>query len=258
VTVYSYFIVNNMIIQIYEVQEPGEAEKLIDFGVDHIGSVIVSKDAWKNPIIRETTLTVEKSSSKSSLIPLFSDLDTVSKVLDYYQPHIVHFCESLVCANNGHIGISKQCPEFIDLQVQIKKRFPEIHIMRSIPVPLPGITDDVPVLELARMFEPVSDYFLIDTLLTGESGGADADQPVNGFVGITGQVCDWDMSSTLVKSSNIPVILAGGLSPENVFSGIIHVQPAGVDSCTRTNATDDKNRPIRFKKDAQNFKRLVA
>ena len=51
--------------------------------------------------------------------------------------------------------------------------------------------------------------------------------------------------------------MAGGISPENVAEGIRRVKPAGVDSCTRTNALDKNGVPIRFKKDLQRVKRLV-
>ncbi len=53
------------------------------------------------------------------------------------------------------------------------------------------------------------------------------------------------------------MILAGGLSCENVFDGIMSVKPAGVDSCTLTNACDDSGVPIRFKKDMEKVKKFV-
>ncbi|MGB5157370.1 hypothetical protein [Desulfobacterium sp. N47] len=40
-------------------------------------------------------------------------------------------------------------------------------------------------------------------------------------MGITGLTCDWDAARILVDLVAIPVILAGGLSPDNVFDGII-------------------------------------
>ncbi|MEX1326751.1 MAG: hypothetical protein AB1Z29_08115, partial [Desulfobacterales bacterium] len=83
-------------------------------------------------------------------------------------------------------------------------------------------------------------------------------QPVPGFVGITGQQCDWETAANLVMSCRVPVILAGGISPDNVAEGIRRVRPAGVDSCTRTNALDKKGVPIRFKKDLQQVRRLVS
>jgi len=42
-----------------------------------------------------------------------------------------------------------------------------------------------------------------------------------------------------------------------VFDGIMRVLPAGVDSCTGTNAVDLKGRSIRFKKDFGKVKRFV-
>ena len=129
--------------------------------------------------------------------------------------------------------------------------------MRSIPISQSGMNDNVATIELARLFEPVSDYFLTDTLLVKESGSSFNNQPVKGFVGITGQTCDWDIAAKLVESSRIPVILAGGISPDNVFDGIMHVRPAGVDSCTRTNAVDSDGCLVRFKKDIGKVKRFV-
>ena len=117
--------------------------------------------------------------------------------------------------------------------------------------------DAVSTLELARLFEPLSDYFLTDTVIVKTSGCVPEHQPVKGFIGITGVTCNWDTAAKLVQASRIPVILAGGISPENVFEGIMHVRPAGVDSCTRTNALDNQGRPIRFKKDLEKVGALV-
>ncbi|MGD8657566.1 MAG: hypothetical protein PVG28_15715, partial [Desulfobacterales bacterium] len=54
-----------------------------------------------------------------------------------------------------------------------------------------------------------------------------------------------------------PVILAGGISPQNAAEGIHQVRPDGVDSCTQTNLHDENGRPIRFKKDLSKVKQLV-
>ena len=129
--------------------------------------------------------------------------------------------------------------------------------MRSIPISQPGIADQVTTIALARLFEPVSDFFLTDTMLTKEHGSSFEKQPVEGFVGITGQTCDWDVAGELVKQSRIPVILAGGLAPDNVFDGIMQVHPAGVDSCTRTNAVDPEGRFVRFNKDLKKVEEFV-
>jgi phosphoribosylanthranilate isomerase len=242
-----------LIVQIYEVQTPYEAEKLMAIGVDYIGSVIVSQEAWKVPSIRDTVNLVQGKGGKSNLIPLFDDLETICFMLDYYKPDIVHFCEAITLDD----GVSASCKKLIVLQKNIKKRFPDIKIMRSIPIPQPQVPNQGKTLELARMFEEVSDYFLTDTLIVKALGSIFDFQPVKGFVGITGKTCNWDLAAQLVKSSHIPVILAGGITPDNVFDGIMQVMPAGVDSCTGTNALDSKGRSIRFKKDLEKVKHMV-
>jgi len=237
---------NTVISQIYEIQTPAEAEKMISAGVDHIGSVIIDPDDWKQPEVKQTIDLVAGTDSKSSLILLFSDPDLVFSSLDYYRPDIVHFCEILT---DGPAEKFERLDfeALVQLQAQIKKKFPKIQIMRTIPIPDKNSGAGIPYLELAAIFEPVSDYFLTDTLLVSHSGNDD--QPVKGFVGITGKTCDWDCAARLVAKSQIPVILAGGLSPENVYEGIRTVRPAGADSCTLTNACDADGCPIRFKKD---------
>ena len=243
----------NIITQIYEVQTPAEAKQLIELGVDHIGSVIVSEDNWKVPLIKETIENIKGTTSKSSLIPLFKKQEIIFKVLDYYRPDIVHFCDDL----SNHNNVNENYEDLLHLQQNVKEKFPEVKTMRSIPIAQPGSKETVPTIKLARIFEPTSDYFLTDTLLTAKSNVSTDQQPVNGFIGITGKTCDWDMARKLVNSSIIPVILAGGISPDNVFDGIMHVRAAGVDSCTGTNAKNENGDLIRFKKDFDKIKRFI-
>jgi len=241
-------VLQSIITQIYEIQTPAEAQAVIGLGVDHVGTVLKSQDQWKQPLLSDTRKVVRELGARSSLIPLFSEPDPVYRVVDHYQPDIVHFCEQL--ADDGRPG--RHCAVLITLQEGIRTRFPGVRIMRSIPIAPPGFESRVPTLELAALFEPVSDLLLTDTLLVSK-----APQPVSGFVGITGETCDWGTAAQLVRQSTIPVILAGGLSPENVFAGVLAVKPAGVDSCTQTNAVDEDGRPVRFRKDLQRVRVFV-
>ena len=77
-----------MIVQIYEIQDPFEAEKLVEIGVDQIGSVIVSETGWKVPGVKDTIRQVRSAAAKSSLIPLYNSPDSVLQTLDFYQPDI--------------------------------------------------------------------------------------------------------------------------------------------------------------------------
>jgi len=145
----------------------------------------------------------------------------------------------------------------LSLQAKVKSRYPDIKIMRSIPIAPAGFASETDSLGLADLFSKSSDYFLTDTVIPQKAASLSDHQPVNGFVGITGLTCDWDVARKLVLASPIPVVLAGGISPENVYDGICCVHPFGVDSCTKTNTVDNDGNSIRFKKDNKKVNKFV-
>lgn len=236
---------HSIVVQIYEIQNPAEAEAMIALGVDRIGSVILSEKDWKVPAIREAVIVSKEAGVKHSLIPLFVTKEALFHSVDYYAPNIIHFCEAF--ADEASLKMSGEA--LADLQISIRERFPEIEIMRTIPVRASKREQIIPTFDVAKCFEAASDYFLVDTSLGNE--------PVHGFVGITGHTCDWMVARELIETSPLPVILAGGLSPQNVYEAIMEVRPFGVDSCTRTNAVDGDRRPIRFRKDKNAVRAFV-
>jgi phosphoribosylanthranilate isomerase len=245
---------SRLIIQIYEIQTPQEAEAVIALGVDRIGSVMLSGENGRMPGLKDTIDLVRKCGATSSLIPLVQCETRVLQALEFYRPDIVHFCDALAAQSNPPQGLGR----LIKLQIRVKELFPEMKVMRSIPVAPAGNAHRAATLEFGRRFEPVTDIFLIDTLLVGNPAAPVEAQPVSGFVGITGRTCDWDMARRLVRQCRIPVILAGGISPENAAEAIRRTRPAGIDSCTQTNAVDARGRPIRFRKDLKKIQALVT
>jgi phosphoribosylanthranilate isomerase len=62
------------------------------------------------------------------------------------------------------------------------------------------------------------------------------------FTGATGETHEWSVSRAIVEHSRVPVILAGGLTAENVGQAIATVRPWGVDSFTHTDVLGQRGR----------------
>ncbi len=73
---------------------------------------------------------------------------------------------------------------------------------------------------------------LLDTYKTGQVGG-------------TGEIFDWRLAREAKKYG--PIILAGGLTPENVAQAITTVQPQAVDTASGTEAAPGKKDPAKLK-----------
>ncbi len=69
--------------------------------------------------------------------------------------------------------------------------------------------------EESKLFQ-VSDKILLDAFDAETIGG-------------TGKTCDWEKAFEIVNNCKKPVLLAGGLTTENVAEAIEKVQPFGVD-----------------------------
>jgi phosphoribosylanthranilate isomerase len=78
-------------------------------------------------------------------------------------------------------------------------------------------------IEVARAAADSVDALLLD------SGRPDL--PVKELGG-TGRVHDWETSLRIRETVDVPVFLAGGLTPENVSAAIAAVRPYGVDLCS--------------------------
>lgn len=76
----------------------------------------------------------------------------------------------------------------------------------------------VPATVELRHYQDLDDF---DALLVDSISG--------GVMGGTGLQVDWEAAASLVRESPLPVILAGGLTPDNVVAAIRAVQPYGVD-----------------------------
>src|SRR5262249_22645764 len=115
-----------------------------------------------------------------------------------------------------HLGAA---PELLgpDDAASLKRKLPGILLMRSIP-----IVDEASI-EIARSYEGIADFLLLDS-------HRESDRQI-GALGVTH---DWTLSRNIAEHVRTPVILAGGLGPDNLADAIRTVRPAGVDSKTKT------------------------
>jgi phosphoribosylanthranilate isomerase len=81
-------------------------------------------------------------------------------------------------------------------------------------------------VEVWRALDP-SELYFDESAFEYDRYLLDSYDPVT--VGGTGEPCDWDQARLLVQSLGTPIILAGGLTPDNVASAIEQVAPWGVD-----------------------------
>ena len=67
-------------------------------------------------------------------------------------------------------------------------------------------------------------------------------------LGGTGRTHDWSLSREIREAIDVPLFLAGGLSPENVTAAIREVQPFGIDVCSglRTDGALDRRKLSAF------------
>jgi phosphoribosylanthranilate isomerase len=210
-----------VIVQIYSLTHPDDVRLLVELGVDQIGLAPAGQGL-------RSELGHQECRALFDLLPphvlgaaltVRIELDAIVAMAEAVNPAIVHICSATEALSVAD-------------QRRLRSLLPGgTRLMKAIEVGGPETADQA--LDAAERFAPVSDYLLLDT-----------DDPEITGIGAAGRTHDWDVSARIVDSvgGDIPVILAGGLSPDNVAEAIRHVRPAGVDSFTWTNTSSDSRR----------------
>ncbi|MDY2777873.1 MAG: phosphoribosylanthranilate isomerase [Collinsella sp.] len=215
-----------MIVQIYGIRTVEDARMVVDFGAEHIGvsygKIMRTPGQLTCEQAKEIFEGVQPEAVRIGLT-IATDIDEISENLEAAMPDVLHL--------SGDIdGIS---PEQV---AELKGRFPGLKIMQAIPV-LAGVPlEEQKVLDYVRAYEPVSDFFLIDTK------AASADD-----IGATGLTHDRSIDRAIIESTDVPCIIAGGLDEFNVVEAIHETHPYGVDSFTRTNYDDERADTLKCK-----------
>ena len=196
-----------MITQIFSIQTVEEALGCIEAGADRIGLAIDTGVSLPNQVSLEKAKEIFDAIGKKAVKVLICVTDSDEQLYEpvsYLKPDVIHLC--------GYDYYATR--EFVQ---RIKELVPGIEVMQAI-----GIIDRSSIEE-ALYYSEFVDILILDSV----------DRTING-IGAAGFTNDWDIDREIVEKAKCKVILAGGLSPENVREAILKVKPWGVDSFTRT------------------------
>lgn len=189
------------IIQVAGIIDQKEADMIISYGVDYLGFPL------RLPVNKEDLSENAAAEIIRKIPPPHSGvIISYSKTAE----EATKLCKKLNCKI-----IQLHGPIVLDELKKIKLIEPDLMIIKSLVIT--GNNED----ELEYLIKEIESF--VDAFIT------DTYDPKTKASGATGKTHNWDTSKNLVNLSSKPVILAGGLNSENVYEGIIKVQPAGVD-----------------------------
>ena len=200
-----------MIVQLYSLTSAEDVRALVEMGIDHIGFAVAEEDVPAGISLAEgrRLFDLVPDDHKTVSLTVRHDVDEILAKVQALPPDILH-----LCPDTDAISVEEQRT--------IRRGLPpDVDLMKAIEVGGPD------AVEAARHYAPVSDYLILDTATPDIPG-----------VGASGETHDWSVSREIVETVDVPVILAGGLGPDNVAEAVRAVGPAGVDSYTRTSRTE--------------------
>src|ERR1700730_11481854 len=189
-----------MVVQIYSMTSVDDALASAEAGADLVGVVVgepgVLAEAISSDVAR-TILEAVRPRARGVALSLSDDRDEICAMVDAVQPDVVH------------VAAREIEPEDC---AWIRKRVAPVGLLRAIAVRA-GET-----IAEADAHREALDYLMLDS----------------GAKGTTGETHDWSVARAVADRSHIPIILAGGLSADNVAQAIAAVRPWGVDSFPHT------------------------
>lgn len=199
-------------IQVAGIIDLTEAEMIIGCGATHLGYPL-RLPVNKEDCSEETAADIMQSVKMKTRNVAITYLNTADEILA--------FCKKLdVAIIQLHGAIS------VEELRRIKSLNPSLKIIKSLVFKKNNFAE---LEQLVDSLEQFVDAFITDTF-----------DPNTGASGATGKTHDWKLSGELVQLAKKPVILAGGLTPENVYEAILTVKPAGVDTHTGVEAGDGR------------------
>lgn len=213
-----------MAVQIYSMTSIADAIATAAAGADMIGVVVAEPGIVPEGVgadLAREIMAVIRPRARGVALSLADDRDEICAMVDAVRPDVLH------------IAAREIEPEDC---AWIRDRIAPVRLLRAIAVRA-GET-----MAEAEAHQECADYLMLDS---GAKGGK--------FAGARGETHDWTVSREIVERSRIPVILAGGLTAENVGEAIATVRPWGVDSFTHTDVPGNRGT-----KDAARVRAFIA
>jgi len=200
------------IVQIAGVADEAEAMMLVEAGVHQIGFPL-GLTVHKEDMPAEDAAKIIRLLPPPAAAVLITYLNMAEKILD-------------LCKKIGARKVQLHGGITLAEIIRLKSLAPDLTVIKSLIVESNNLAE---LKSSVGKFSFHCDAFITDTY-----------DPVTGACGATGKTHDWDISRRLVDISPSPVMLAGGLKPENVRKAIAHVRPAGVDAHTGVEGSDGR------------------
>ncbi len=173
-------------------------------GADAVGFLVGVPSSPRN-------LTLERAETLLGQVPVFVDsvVVTAPKSIEW----LIEVCERLKPS-----AIQIHGKEQLDSS-KIRERIKHSRLIKTVYVTEDALNEEV--IDDLKTFDAI----LLDSFSKGQYGG-------------TGKTHDWTLSRQIKEAvAPVPVILAGGLKPENVKEAILAVEPYAVDVASGVEAS---------------------
>lgn len=204
--------IDSGVVQVAGIRDVHEAELLVESGVQYIGLPLRLVHRPDHLSVDDAVKAVAELSDRAHFF-LQTYLESADDILDLIQKLNVNIVQL-----HGELT-------FDELQ-RLRANAPDMEIIKSLVVRGDNLKE---LLEEMAHTSPVVNAFITDTY-----------DPTTGAIGRTGRAHDWTVSRKIVAYSSLPVILAGGLTADNVREAIEAVDPAGVDVHTGIEGPDGR------------------
>lgn len=214
-------------IQVAGIIDKSEADLMVECGVDWLGFPL-RLPSGKNDISEEDARAIICNLPTDRAGVLISYLTVATEVAE--------FCDELSCSIvqlHGDVTPAELAA--------LKHLRPNLQVLKSLVVREDNLAELLTQVDESQEFV---DMFITDTF-----------DPATAAKGATGKTHDWSVSAELAARSDKPLMLAGGLTPENVAEAVRVVRPAAVDAHTLLEGADgrkDRDKVVRFVQEARN------